>query len=142
MAKKETTAKKAETKKKAATKKPTTKKATPKKKIEIVKEEQKVLGPVQPTEEEFNAAVEESIKNIIEQAEESEPIIVGVNGDPSVIAPVEEVVPIEKEEPIEFDVVEEKVEKKVVEEKDEKKKITKRNNQSFGYFWNGQMIDF
>jgi len=136
MAKKETTAKKAETKKKAATKKPTTKKATPKKNIEIVKEEQKVLGPVQPTEEDFNAVVEESIKNIVEQAEESEPIVVGVNGDPSVIAPVEEIVP-------EFEVVEEKVEK-VVEEKKEKteKKITKRNDQTFGYFWNGQMIDF
>ena len=113
MAKKETTAKKADTKKKAATKKATTKKATPKKKIKIVEEE----------------PVVEEVKEKIDNLEVK-------NGDPSVIAPVEEIVP-------EFEVVEEKVEK-VVEEKKEKteKKITKRNDQTFGYFWNGQMIDF
>lgn len=166
MAKKETTAKKAETKKKAATKKPATKKQI--KKVTKVTEEQlpKIAEELQEQtiietvdlekfkdekgEYDLTNATEEEVKSAINQLEDDDKIFIVknekslevVNGDPSVIAPVEEVVPIEKEEPIEFDVVEEKVEKKVVEKKDEKKKITKRNNQSFGYFWNGQMIDF
>ena len=135
MAKKETTAKKADTKKKAATKKPTVKKVAPKKETKVVEAEKVVLGPVQPTEEETNAAVEESVKNIVEQAEKSEPITVGVNGDPSVIAPVEEITP-------KFEVAEEKVEKVVEKEENTAKKITRKLNQYFGYFWNGQAIDY
>ena len=162
MAKKETTAKKADTKKKATTKKPATKKQT--KKVTKVTEEQlpKIAEEVQEQtviervdlekfkdekgEYDLTNATDEEVKSAFNQLEQDDKIFVVkneekpleiVNGDPSVIAPVEEVVPVEKEEPIKFDVVEEKVEKK-----EEKKKITKRNNQTFGYFWNGQMIDF
>ena len=116
--------KKEATKKKATTKKATTKKTTKK----VVKEEKVVLGPVEPTEEEAEKAIEESIKKVIEMAESNEPIVVEetevMNGDPAVLTPIEEEVEIE-EAP-----------------KEEKPKITKRISKMFTYLWNGQMIDF
>ena len=110
--KKENTTKKAETKKKTTTKKATTKKPT--KKAEVV-EEPIVTGTVEATEEIIGI---------------SEPVEIGVNGDPAVVTPIEE--PIVEEKVIEEPKVEEKP----------AKKITKKISQSFGYIWNGQMIEF
>ena len=85
-----------------------------------------ILGPVEPTKEEEEKAIEESVEKVIEMAESNEPIIVGktevMNGDPAVLTP--------KEEP------------KVEEKKENKPKIAKKINKLFTYFWNGQMIDF
>ena len=76
----------------------------------------------------------EVIKETIEEVKpiESEKVLEVINGDPSVVTFVDE---DEKEEKklSDFDGVEEVV---------EKKKITKRKSQTFGYFWNGQTIDF
>lgn len=79
-----------------------------------------------PIEQEI---VEEIFSNkaVLEQIKEGKLEV--MNGDPSVVAPIEEpnkeeVVPVEepKTEP--------------------KKKIMRRINRAIGYFWNGQMIDF
>jgi hypothetical protein len=74
------------------------------------------------------------IKETIEDVKptESEKVLEVMNGDPSVVTFVDEDGKEEKKLS-DFDDVE-----KVVE----KKKITKRKSQTFGYFWNGQTIDF
>jgi len=150
MAKKETTAKKAETKKKSSTKKPATKKQI--KKVTKVTEEQlpKIAEELQEQtvietvdlekfkdekgEYDLTNATEEEVKSAINQLEDDDKIFViknekepleVVNGDPSVIAPVEE-----------------KVEEVVEKEENTAKKITRKFNQYFGYFWNGQAIDY
>ena len=139
--------KKTETEKKKATKKTTAKKTT--KKVEKVVEEIDLVGATEEKVlEVFNNMKEDDTVFIVSNKKENEPTkeeklnnlsdfkkiepyikVEVMNGDPSVIAPVEEpkkeeVVPVEepKNEP--------------------KKKITRRINRAIGYFWNGQMIDF
>lgn len=150
MAKKETTAKKAETKKKSSNNKPATKKQTNKvtkvteeqlPKIAEEVKEQTVIETVdleqfkdENGEYDLTNTNDEEVKSAINQLEndgkifvvknEEEPLEV-VNGDPSVIAPVEE-----------------KVEEVVEKEENTAKKITRKLNQYFGYFWNGQAIDY
>ncbi len=153
MAKKETTAKKAETKKKSSTKKPATKKQT--KKVTKVTEEQlpKIAEELQEQtvietvdlekfkdekgEYDLTNATEEEVKSAINQLEDDDKIFVVknkeeslevVNGDPAVLTPKEE-------EP-------KKVEKVVEKKETTPKKIIKRISKNFGYFWNGQIIDF
>jgi len=146
MAKKETTAKKAETKKKSSNNKPATKKQTNKvtkvteeqlPKIAEELQEQTVIETVdlekfkdEKGEYDLTNATEEEVKSAINQLEDDDKIFViknekepleVVNGDPSVIAPVEE---------------------KVEKEENTVKKITRKFNQYFGYFWNGQAIDY
>lgn len=122
------------------------KKATPKKKFV----EKKVTKPV---EEKSEPVVEEKVlnemnadelypKNVLEVEEQTEvedEKLEVMNGDPAVLTPNEEESKRVKE--IFKEVINEKP--KVVE-KEEKgvKKIIKRINRSFGYLWNGQMIDF
>jgi len=143
MAKKETAAKKADTKKKSSTKKPTTKKQT--KKVTKVTNEPSVIETVDlekfkdekgeydlTNATELNMHTPEEVKSVLERLKSDDKIVVTktevVNGDPSVIAPVEEKVD-------EVEVVEEKKESTT-------KKIIRKFNQNFGYLWNGQMIDF
>ena len=100
--------KKDKTEKKKTTKKTTTKKTTTKK----VEKPVEVVGPI----------VEEEV------IETEEKVLEVMNGDPTVVIPVEE---SNKEE-----IADE-------EPKNEaKKKITRKINRAIGYFWNGQMIDF
>ena len=131
-AKKETTKKKdTATKKKAAPKKPAAKKTVK----QIIEEDNtKVVDLTNATTEEVVKAFEEiddviqnDIAEIVETAEPKEELEVE-NGDPAVLSPKEE-------EP-------EKENKVVDKEETGTKKIIKRISKSFGYFWNGQMIDF
>lgn len=168
--KKATTKKKVTTKKTTTTKKTVTKK-TPKKIEEPVEEinlvgatEEKVLetfenikeddtifvvGDKKEVKQEVIEPIEEpTVPTPIEEPTTEETIKVEfevVNGDPAVIAPKEE----EKKFSETFRKVkpyvkrEEEKEEKVVEKKENKfKKLIRRTNQQFGYFWNGQMIDF
>ena len=133
------TAKKENTKKKdTATKKKATpkKKSTAKKTVKQILEEDnsKVVDLSNATTEEVVKAFEEidevienDIAEIVETAEPKEELEV-VNGDPAVLTPKEE-------EP-------KKVEKVVEKKETTPKKIIKRISKNFGYFWNGQMIDF
>lgn len=73
-------------------------------------------------------ATEEEVKSVFNQLKDDDEVVVTnkkevevVNGDPAVIAPKEEVVD-KKESGV--------------------KKIINKFNQSFGYLWNGQAIDF
>ena len=120
-AKKETTKKKDTATKKKATPK---KKTTTKKSVKQILEEDnsKVVDLTNATTEEVVKAFEEidevienNIAEIVETAEPKEELEV-VNGDPAVLTPKEE--------------------ENVI------KKITKKISKNFGYFWNGQMIDF
>lgn len=94
--------------------------------------------------------------NVVKEPEKVSEINVEViNGDPSVIAPVEEIkeeikVELPKADEVAagavIDVVEETAVKAPTKEakKAAKKtsKITMKLNQYFGYFWNGQAIDY
>jgi hypothetical protein len=90
--------------------------------------------------------------NVVKEPEKVSEINVEViNGDPSVIAPVEEIkVELPKADEVAagavIDVVEETAVKAPAKEakKAAKKtsKITMKLNQYFGYFWNGQAIDY
>ena len=111
--------------KKKVTKKDTAKKSTNKKakKIEKVVEE-----------------VNEDLNNLsdFKKVEPYKKVEV-MNGDPSVITPIEEPLidepaPIEEPTPVE--------EPAPIEEPKPKEKIMKKISRAFGYFWNGQMIDF
>lgn len=127
MAKKETT-------KKSTTKKPTTKKAISKEKeLEIQKEV-------------FMETLKERKKEISEDTDTIDTQV--MNGDPSVIVPVEEdatnVVLDAIGETIEK-VVEAPVElvKEIANETEKiENKIARKINKEFGYSWNGQEIDF
>ena len=83
-------------------------------------------------EYDLTKATDTEVKSAFKQLKSDDEIVVTktevVNGDPSVIAPVEEKVD-------EVEVVEEKKESTA-------KKIIRKFNQNFGYLWNGQMIDF
>ena len=132
--------KKTETEKKKATKKTTAKKTTATKKVTPKKTTKKVEEPVEEinlvgaTEEKvlevFNNMKEEKLNNLSD-FKKIEPYtkVEVMNGDPSVVVPVEEpkkeeVVPVEEPK------------------KEPKKKIMRKINRAIGYFWNGQMIDF
>ena len=134
--------KKDSTKKKVA-KKDTAKKSTNKKakKIEKIVEE---VNLIDETEEKvldtFNSIKEDDIiyvagkvnkdLNNLSDFKKVEPYkkVEVMNGDPSVITPIEEPTPVEEPAPI--------------EEPKPKEKIMKKISRAFGYFWNGQMIDF
>ena len=121
-AKKETTKKKdTAIKKKVTPKKNTTAKKTVKQILE--EDNSKVVKAFEGIDE----VIENDIAEIVETAEPKEELEV-VNGDPAVLTPNEE-------EP-------KKVEKVVEEKETTPKKIIKRISKNFGYFWNGQMIDF
>jgi hypothetical protein len=129
--------------KKKVTKKDTAKKSTNKKakKIEKVVEE---VNLIDETEEKvldtFNSIKEDDIIYVVGEANKDlnnlsdfkkvEPYkkVEVMNGDPSVITPIEEPTPVEEPAPI--------------EEPKPKEKIMKKISRAFGYFWNGQMIDF
>ena len=153
MANKETSVKKTETKKKSSTKKNTISKES-KKEVKIT--EQQFPSIVEKTQdsstiEEVNLekfknekgeydltkASEEEVKSVYKQLESDDEIHIVktqvINGDPAVLSPVEST----KEEEVEET---ENGEPIVVEKKENK--ITKRKSQTFGYFWNGQTIDF
>ena len=150
--------KKTETEKKKATKKTTAKKTTSTKKTTAKKTTKKVEEPVEEinlvgaTEEKalevFNSIKEDDVVFVVGNKKEDKPTkeeklnnlsdfkkvepykkVEVMNGDPSVVAPVEEpkkeeVVPVEEPK------------------KEPKKKIMRKINRAIGYFWNGQMIDF
>ena len=98
------------------------KKDTPKKKAT----EKKITKPVEKVVEIEN--VEPVVEEKVIEVEDKKENIEVVNGDPAVLTPKEE-------EP-------KKVEKVVEEKETTPKKIIKRISKNFGYFWNGQMIDF
>lgn len=132
-AKKETTKKKdTATKKKATPKKNTIAKKTVKQILEednskVVDLSNATTEEVVKAFEEIDEVIENDIAEIVETAEPKEELEV-INGDPAVLTPKEE---------------EPKNAEKVVEEKETTtKKIIKRISKNFGYFWNGQMIDF
>lgn len=117
--------------KKETTKKATTKKKTTKKKVEA---EPKV------NVEDFEVAA-----SVDTEVEVTEAEVEVMNGDPSVVTPVEEAEPVKEEEtPREDSNVEvieiksETIEESVVEEI-KPKNIFKR---MFGYIWNGQEMDY
>ena len=145
--------KKTETEKKKATKKTTaTKKVKTKKTTKKVEEPVEEINLVGATEEKalevFNNIKEDDVVFVVGNKKEDEPTkeeklnnlsyfkkiepykkVEVMNGDPSVVAPVEEpkkeeVVPVEEPK------------------KEPKKKIMRKINRAIGYFWNGQMIDF
>ena len=136
--------------KKTTAKKKATKKAKDNKVIKEVAEsiinESKVLGPVEPSEEEFKEAAKAAAEEILKQAEEDEPIIVGqdppieevevMNGDPSVVIPSNEI-EINKDLTLE-------IEKKAF--RDTFKELNNENkpkiDRSFGYSWNGMEMDY
>jgi hypothetical protein len=141
--------------KKKVTKKDTAKKSTNKKakKIEKIAEE---VNLIDETEEKvldtFNSIKEDDIIYVVGETNKDlnnlsdfkkvEPYgkVEVMNGDPSVITPIEEPLidepaPIEEEEPL-ID------EPAPIEEPKPKEKIMKKISRAFGYFWNGQMIDF
>ena len=139
--------KKNNTEKKKATKKTTAKKTT--KKVEKPVEEIDLVGATEEKVlEVFNNMKEDDTVFLVGDKKEDEPTkeeklnnlsdfkkiepytkVEVMNGDPTVVASVEEE-PKEEEKPVE-------------EPKNEpKKKITRRINRAIGYFWNGQMIDF
>lgn len=132
-AKKETTKKKdTATKKKATPKKKTTTKKSVKQILEednskVVDLSNATTEEVVKAFEEIDEVIENDIAEIVETAEPKEELEV-VNGDPAVLTPKEE-------EP-------KKVEKVVEKKETAPKKIIKRISKNFGYFWNGQMIDF
>ena len=129
--------------KKKVTKKDTAKKSTNKKakKIEKIAEE---VNLINETEEKvlntFNSIKEDDIIYVVGETNKDlnnlsdfkkvEPYkkVEVMNGDPSVITPIEEPTPVEEPAPI--------------EEPKPKEKIMKKISRAFGYFWNGQMIDF
>jgi (p)ppGpp synthase/HD superfamily hydrolase len=124
--------------KKKVTKKDTAKKSTNKKakKIEKVVEE---VNLVDETEEKvlntFNSIKEDDTIYVVGgKKTESNTKLEVMNGDPSVITPIDESAPIEEPTPVE--------EQAPVEEPEPKEKIMKKISRAFGYFWNGQMIDF
>lgn len=137
------TKKETEKKKATKTKKATVKKTTAKKSTKKVKEQIEETKPIESNETTQIFEKYETPYNTIGLETLSEPayeptkeeideihtkVIETMNGDPSVVTPVEEpnkeVVPVEepKTEP--------------------KKKIMRRINRAIGYFWNGQMIEF
>ena len=140
--------KKNNTEKKKATKKTTVKKQTTKKVEKPVKEIDLVGATEEKVLEVFNNMKEDDTVFLVGDKKEDEPTkeeklnnlsdfkkiepytkVEVMNGDPTVVASVEEE-PKEEEKPVE-------------EPKNEqKKKITRRINRAIGYFWNGQMIDF
>ncbi len=132
-AKKETTKKKdTATKKKATPKKKTTAKKTVKQILDednskVVDLSNATTEEVVKAFEEIDEVIENDIAEIVETAEPKDELEV-VNGDPAVLTPKEE-------EP-------KKVEKVVEKKETTPKKIIKRISKNFGYFWNGQMIDF
>jgi len=135
--------------KKKVTKKDTAKKSTNKKakKIEKVVEE---VNLINETEEKvldtFNSIKEDDVIYVVGEANKDlnnlsdfkkvEPYskVEAMNGDPSVITPIDEPTPIEEPTPVE--------EPAPIEEPKPKEKIMKKISRAFGYFWNGQMIDF
>lgn len=129
--------------KKKVTKKDTAKKSTNKKakKIEKIVEE---VNLIDETEEKvlstFNSIKEDDKIYVVgEEKTESNTKLEVMNGDPSVITPMEEPLvdepaPIEEPTPVE--------EPAPIEEPKPKEKIMKKISRAFGYFWNGQMIDF
>ena len=140
--------------KKKVTKKDTAKKSTNKKakKIEKIAEE---VNLIDETEEKvldtFNSIKEDDVIYVVGEANKDlnnlsdfkkvEPYgkVEVMNGDPSVITPIEEPLidepaPIEEPTPVE--------EPAPIEEPKPKEKIMKKISRAFGYFWNGQMIDF
>lgn len=140
--------KKNNTEKKKATKKTTVKKQTTKKVEKPVEEIDLVGATEEKVLEVFNNMKEDDTVFLVGDKKEDEPTkeeklnnlsdfkkiepytkVEVMNGDPTVVASVEEE-PNEEEKPVE-------------EPKNEpKKKITRRINRAIGYFWNGQMIDF
>ena len=128
--------------KKKVTKKDTAKKSTNKKakKVEKIAEE---VNLIDETEEKvldtFNSIKEDDIIYVVGETNKDlnnlsdfkkvEPYkkVEVMNGDPSVITPIEE--PL-VDEPA------------TIEEPKPKEKIMKKISRAFGYFWNGQMIDF
>ena len=132
-AKKETTKKKdTAIKKKVTPKKNTTAKKTVKQILDednskVVDLSNATTEEVVKAFEEIDEVIENDIAEIVETAEPKEELEV-VNGDPAVLTPNEE-------EP-------KKVEKVVEKKETTPKKIIKRISKNFGYFWNGQMIDF
>jgi hypothetical protein len=140
--------------KKKVTKKDTAKKSTNKKakKIEKIAEE---VNLIDETEEKvldtFNSIKKDDIIYVVGEVNKDlnnlsdfkkvEPYkkVEVMNGDPSVITPIEEPLidepaPIEEPTPVE--------EPAPIEEPKPKEKIMKKISRAFGYFWNGQMIDF
>jgi len=128
--------------KKKVTKKDTAKKSTNKKakKVEKIAEE---VNLIDETEEKvldtFNSIKEDDIIYVVGETNKDlnnlsdfkkvEPYkkVEVMNGDPSVITPIEEPL-VDEPAPI--------------EEPKPKEKIMKKISRAFGYFWNGQMIDF
>lgn len=131
-AKKEATKKKDTDKKGTTKKKPTTKKVTKVTEEQLPKMVEEISKPSvietvdlekfkdEKGEYDLTKATETEVKSDINQLDADDEIIVKktevINGDPSVIAPVEEDTGV--------------------------KKIIKKISRSFGYLWNGQMIDF
>jgi hypothetical protein len=132
-------------------KKETTKKITKK-----VEKKTKVNTKPEITQEELEEPVVPVVTNLDGTTEPAEPLrakqepeVEVMNGDPSVVAPVEEAAPIE-EEPVTDDLTPgeplEEIDNKTQEEKKEpqvgtkpKKNVIKR---LFGYIWNGQEMDY
>ena len=154
MATKKTDTKKNESTKKVSTKKKSTKKVEKTVNIDekqfqnIVKTEiESVEKPTvdnwdelekyKTSDGEYNlvGASKEEVEKVFNSLDGEDKIYV-VNGDPSVLAPVEEpeqeAAPIEEPEPQKEEI---KVETPI-------KKIKNKVNQYFDYLWNGQMIDF
>ena len=99
--------------KKDSTKKKVAKKDTAKKSTN--KKAKKIEKVVEEVNEDFNNLSD------FKKVEPYKKVEV-MNGDPSVITPIDESAPIEEPKP--------------------KEKIMKKISRAFGYFWNGQMIDF
>ena len=140
--------------KKKVTKKDTAKKSTNKKakKIEKIVEE---VNLIDETEEKvldtFNSIKEDDIIYVVGEVNKDlnnlsdfkkvEPYkkVEVMNGDPSVITPIEEPL-VDEPAPIEEEPLVD--EPAPIEEPKPKEKIMKKISRAFGYFWNGQMIDF
>jgi hypothetical protein len=140
--------------KKKVTKKDTAKKSTNKKakKIEKIAEE---VNLIDETEEKvldtFNSIKKDDIIYVVGEVNKDlnnlsdfkkvEPYkkVEVMNGDPSVITPIEEPL-VDEPAPIEEEPLVD--EPAPIEEPKPKEKIMKKISRAFGYFWNGQMIDF
>ena len=129
------------------------KKGTTKKITKKVESKTKVNTKPEITQEELEEPVVTNLDRTTEPAEplraKQESEVEVMNGDPSVVAPVEEAAPVE-EEPVTDDLTPgeplEEIDNKAQEEKKEpqvetkpKKNVFKR---IFGYIWNGQEMDY